>query len=560
MLKKIVITIFISIFFSLNVVLASPKEIICLLDTSVSMKDNDPNRLAPDCVSIILDIALSEDEVGFVSYNDNVQCVEPLGSDRNEILNSINSVTYEGYTNAGAGLEKAISLFSNEENKERYVLFITDGEIMLPNDADTLNSISLYEKTLQEAADKNIKIITVAIGGKQNAPDVNVYGSSDKQKIYEANTANDLLQVTRQILYDDLGFQKISVGTGTIKNNILDMDLPINANLLGNVKVLVTSDGLLNNVAINYNAKDGVLYKGKQYALLDLINPQNNKLTLNMDFNSSNHINVDLLIEMVANIKTNVELSSGKDIANVKIIPVSKDDETLYLLRDPYFENKNIRIDIQGNSILSKVENGEICFTMPITEEQSDNIEANVHYEDLGINMKAPKVLLQMPQRNNYIFYIVSIIVGIFFIVVILLWNKKSRRPVDDIKTISPYEYAGKLKIYITKLKEDIDIAPMEYNIYRRFSREEISLAEILHQCGIELNFEGADKVIFSPGAQKALIISNKSNCTILKNRELLLKNYNALIYFNERIFITFEDEFSEAILEYKSVKPSERQ
>ena len=558
MLKKIVITIFISIFFSLNVVLASPKEIICLLDTSVSMKDNDPNRLAPDCVSIILDIALSEDEVGFVSYNDNVQCVEPLGSDRNEILNSIKSVTYEGYTNAGAGLEKAISLFSNEENKERYVLFITDGEIMLPNDADTLNSISLYEKTLQEATNKNIKIITVAIGGKQNAPDVNVYGS-DKQKIYESNTANDLLQIIRQILYDDLGFQKISVSTGIIQNNSIDIDLPINANLLRNVKVLITSNGLLNNVAINYNAKDRILYKGKQYALLELINPQNNKLALNMDFNSSNYINVDLLIEMVANIKTNIELSS-KDTAAVKIIPVSKDDETLYLLRDPYFENKNIRIDIQGNSILSKVENGEICFTMPITEEQNDNIEANVHYEDLGINMKAPKVLLQMPQRNNYIFYIVSIIVGIFFIVVILLWNKKSRRPVDDIKTISPYEYAGKLKIYITKLKEDIDIAPMEYNLYRRFSREEISLAEILHQCGIELKLEGADKIIFSPGAQKALVLANNSDCTILKNRELLIKNYNTMIYYNERFYITFEDEFSEAILEYRSIKPSERQ
>ena len=558
MLKKIVITIFISIFFSLNVVLASPKEIICLLDTSVSMKDNDPNRLAPDCVSIILDIALSEDEVGFVSYNDNVQCVEPLGSDRNEILNSINSVTYEGYTNAGAGLEKAISLFSNEENKERYVLFITDGEIMLPNDADTLNSISLYEKTLQEATNKNIKIITVAIGGKQNAPDVNVYGS-DKQKIYESNTANDLLQIIRQILYDDLGFQKISVSTGIIQNNSIDIDLPINANLLRNVKVLITSNGLLNNVAINYNAKDRILYKGKQYALLELINPQNNKLALNMDFNSSNYINVDLLIEMVANIKTNIELSS-KDTAAVKIIPVSKDDETLYLLRDPYFENKNIRIDIQGNSILSKVENGDICFTMQITEEQNDKIEANVHYEDLGINMKAPKVLLQMPQRNNYIFYIVSIIVGIFFIVVILLWNKKSRRPVDDIKTISPYEYAGKLKIYITKLKEDIDIAPMEYNLYRRFSREEISLAEILHQCGIELKLEGADKIIFSPGAQKALVLANNSDCTILKNRELLIKNYNTMIYYNERFYITFEDEFSEAILEYRSIKPSERQ
>lgn len=558
MLRKIAIIIFISFLFTLNIVFASSREIICLLDTSVSMNDNDFNKLAPDSINLVLNVASNEDKVGFVSYNDIVQCVEPLESDRSKILNSINNVTYEGYTNAGAGLEKAISLFSDEENKKKYVILITDGEIMLPNDVDTLNSISLYEKALQEAADKNIKIITVAIGGKQNAPDVNVYGS-DKQKIYESNTANDLLQIIRQILYDDLGFQKISVSTGIIQNNSIDIDLPINANLLRNVKVLITSNGLLNNVAINYNAKDRILYKGKQYALLELINPQNNKLALNMDFNSSNYINVDLLIEMVANIKTNIELSS-KDTAAVKIIPVSKDDETLYLLRDPYFENKNIRIDIQGNSILSKVENGEICFTMPITEEQNDNIEANVHYEDLGINMKAPKVLLQMPQRNNYIFYIVSIIVGIFFIVVILLWNKKSRRPVDDIKTISPYEYAGKLKIYITKLKEDIDIAPMEYNLYRRFSREEISLAEILHQCGIELKLEGADKIIFSPGAQKALVLANNSDCTILKNRELLIKNYNTMIYYNERFYITFEDEFSEAILEYRSIKPSERQ
>ena len=181
MLRKIAIIIFISFLFTLNIVFASSREIICLLDTSVSMNDNDFNKLAPDSINLVLNVASNEDKVGFVSYNDIVQCVEPLESDRSKILNSINNVTYEGYTNAGAGLEKAISLFSDEENKKKYVILITDGEIMLPNDVDTLNSISLYEKALQEAADKNIKIITVAIGGKQNAPDVNVYGS-DKQK------------------------------------------------------------------------------------------------------------------------------------------------------------------------------------------------------------------------------------------------------------------------------------------------------------------------------------------------------------------------------------------
>ena len=97
MLRKIAIIIFISFLFTLNIVFASSREIICLLDTSVSMNDNDFNKLAPDSINLVLNVASNEDKVGFVSYNDIVQCVEPLESDRSKILNSINNVTCEGY-------------------------------------------------------------------------------------------------------------------------------------------------------------------------------------------------------------------------------------------------------------------------------------------------------------------------------------------------------------------------------------------------------------------------------------------------------------------------------
>ena len=232
------------------------------------------------------------------------------------------------------------------------------------------------------------------------------------------------------------------------------------------------------------------------------------------------------------------------------------------VLNDAYFEGKTVNVEAEGKQIAAIVKDGAICFSLPA--ETTRDVSVKIHYEDLGINMIGDENTIVQIQTNDYaIGYIVISIIILGIAIAALIWIRNRNRYKEQKelqKSVSPYEYAGKLKIYITKLKEDIDIAPMEYNLYRRFNKEEISLAEILHQCGIELKLEGADKIIFSPGAQKALVLTNNSNCTILKNRELLIKNYNTMIYYNERFYITFEDEFSEAILEYKSIKPSERQ
>lgn len=541
-----------------SIATANPKEIVFLLDTSVSMNDTDPDKLSPDCIEALIRLLSDEDKFGLVTYNDNLQLVEPLGSDKGKIIRDVNSVVYTGYTNAGIGLSKALEMFS-ENDAGKYIIIISDGEIMLPDNNGTNYSLQLFAQSLEKATQNNVNIYTIALGGKQNAPAVNIYGNNESQKIYEAITPNDLINVIRQIAYTDFGLQKITVSSGDLQSGKINVKLPLtNTEAIKNAKIFITSTNIVDNVA-TYNAEDGNIYTRKSFSLIDLYRPKNNSVDLQLSFNSLSNVNVDLLMQMEAIIRSDVQVDGN--IADIKLIPVDKQNNIM-VLNDAYFEGKTVNVEVEGKQIAAIVKDGAICFSLPA--ETTRDVSVKIHYEDLGINMIGDENTIVQIQTNDYaIGYIVISIIILGIAIAALIWIRNRNRYKEQKelqKSVSPYEYAGKLKIYITKLKEDIDIAPMEYNLYRRFNKEEISLAEILHQCGIELKLEGADKIIFSPGAQKALVLTNNSNCTILKNRELLIKNYNTMIYYNERFYITFEDEFSEAILEYKSIKPSERQ
>lgn len=522
------------------------------------MNDTDPDKLSPDCIEALIRLLSDEDKFGLVTYNDNLQLVEPLGSDKGKIIRDVNSVVYTGYTNAGIGLSKALEMFS-ENDAGKYIIIISDGEIMLPDNNGTNYSLQLFAQSLEKATQNNVNIYTIALGGKQNAPAVNIYGNNESQKIYEAITPNDLINVIRQIAYTDFGLQKITVSSGDLQSGKINVKWPLtNTEAIKNAKIFITSTNIVDNVA-TYNAEDGNIYTRKSFSLIDLYRPKNNSVDLQLSFNSLSNVNVDLLMQMEAIIRSDVQVDGN--VADIKLIPVDKQNNIM-VLNDAYFEGKTVNVEAEGKQIAAIVKDGAICFSLPA--ETTRDVSVKIHYEDLGINMIGDENTIVQIQTNDYtIGYIVISIIILGIAIAALIWirnRNKHKKQKELQKSVSPYEYAGKLKIYITKLKEDIDIAPMEYNLYRRFSKEEISLAEILHQCGIELKLEGADKIIFSPGAQKALVLTNNSNCTILKNRELLIKNYNTMIYYNERFYITFEDEFSEAILEYKSIKPSERQ
>ncbi|HML32145.1 vWA domain-containing protein [Sporomusa sphaeroides] len=540
-------------------------EVVFLLDVSNSMNTTDAEKLAPDCLEEILYVLPSNYSVGLVTYGSDVQTAMPLDAKREQVGAALRQVNYIGYTNAGAGLERALTLFK-DSTADKTVVLLSDGEIMLDNPAATRASEEQFNRAMQAAVQRGIRVYTVAIGDSGNVPQANIYDSANRQgMLFNVSDAAQLGDVAKKLLYKVFGIAKTAVSSGELQNDTVHVRLPLaRSDSIHKAKILLTSTVPLSNIGASYTAQSGETLNGKRFAVVNLQQPQSEAVQLHLGTAGGGNMQADLILEMNALVQVEVKnTSSGlseQKKAEVRLIPVSTVNQNLRLLHDPYFEGKSVRVTANGQEITGLVEKGTILFFLPADKSQS--VAVKVRYQDLGINLIAPDTTyVEINRPEGYGKIIASITVSFLAIAVLVWWRMRKPEPVPPAPPppASRYEYAGKLKLYVTKAPDDSDVAPMEYNLYRHFRKEEISLGTVLENCGLPFNLAGAYKVFFSPGANKALVLTNKSDCTILKNRDLLVKDHSCLVYFHERIHITFEDEKSELILEYKSVKPSER-
>jgi hypothetical protein len=534
-------------------------EVVFLFDISYSMNATDPEKLAPDCLEEILYALPSNYAVGLVTYGSDVQTAKPVDTGREQVGALLRQVNYTGYTNAGAGLEKALTLFK-ETGADKTVILLSDGEIMLENPAATQVSVEQFSRAMQTAAQSGIRVVTVAVDDPGNVPQINIYPSAKGQGLlFHIGDTAQLGGVAKTILYEVFGIAKTAISSGDLTSDTLKVRLPLGrSDAIDKAKILLTSAVPLGHIGASYTAQSGEIVNGKRFAVLNLGQPQ--RETAEIRFGTAGgHIQADLILEMNATIQAEVTLGQGQKPAGVQLIPVSAANQNLQLLNDPYFEGKPVRITADGQEITATVEKGAIRFSLPADSTRS--VAVNVRYEDLGVNLIAPAITyIEINRPEGYgkmIAFIAAIVIAMAVLACRRMRNPDPEPPAPP--PASRYEYAGKLKLYVTKAPDDSDADPMEYNLYRHFGKEEISLGKILENCGLSFALDGAYKVFFSPGANKALVLTNKSDCTILKNRDLLVKDHSCLVYFHESIHITFEDERSEMILEYKNVKPSER-
>ena len=134
----------------------------------------------------------------------------------------------------------------------------------------------------------------------------------------------------------------------------------------------------------------------------------------------------------------------------------------------------------------------------------------------------------------------------------------KAATPAARTEEPGRYGYVGRLNIYITNTLSGHDFPPLTYNLFRIPGGKKLSLQEILDSCEVDEPFEGADKIFFQPGAGHCLLLTNESDCTLMQNREILMKGRSYQISLNSKVDITFEDEQSEIALQYRDVKPSD--
>lgn len=139
-------------------------EVIIALDVSNSMlaQDYSPNRLERAKLAIAqVSEKLQGDRVGLIVFAGDAYVQIPLTSDyisARMFLNSIstNSVPVQG-TAIGSAIDLALRSFSEQSDKSRAIIVITDGE----NHEDDPVTVA------QAAADMGVRVFTIGIGSKE---------------------------------------------------------------------------------------------------------------------------------------------------------------------------------------------------------------------------------------------------------------------------------------------------------------------------------------------------------------------------------------------------------
>lgn len=548
------------------------------------MNTNDKSRLAIDSIAQLIYSLPSDYTAGFVAYNtDVISAIGMVESDNREaVMTAANGVQYIGYTNAGAGLTKAMELLDTVNASEKTIVILSDGEIVMENDAATTVSSSLFQAAVTSAKDKGVKIHVIGLGADMADGENTIFSASmaTDGANYHAPKATDIQRAVDSILLDQLQVKKTTAALIDASGGTEEIDINIPSANAATVRILFTSSNPIQNLKADFNAGSVKQFSGIHYTLLELSRPTKENIHVSFVGEAGSRVKVDVITEYAVTAKTEVHYTDTEPEdpeagfynrqAAVSIAFYDAENSNIQVLTDDCFNKLSVPVTLNGEAVAGVLTGGAIELEQAVTEDKGlsimmdlSKLDTNLFLEQpVLVNLEGPASLPPPPDYRPYYAAaaIAAVLVALLVVLLVLRSRHKKPTPLPDAAPPVPskFSYTGKLSIYITRTQSGYEVPPLTYNLFRIPSGRVLSLQEILEECNVDEHLEGASKIFFKPGAGRRLVITNNSDCTIMKNREILMKSRSYELQLDSKVDITFEDEVSELAMQYKDSKPSE--
>lgn len=563
-----------------------PKAVVFVLDASNSMNSNDRSRLAIDSIAQLIYSLPSNYSVGVVAYNTDVVAASGMADSdgRDSIMEVANAVRYTGYTNAGAGLARAIELLDTVEASQKTVVMLSDGEIVMQNDAATAASSGQFQNAVTSAKESGTVIHVIGLGADMENSANTIFSASVETggSNYHAPRAEDIQQAVDAILLEQLNVKKTTAAVVDADGGTEELDITIPSANASTVRILFISDSPIRNLAADFNAGSVRQVSGTHYTLLELARPTAENVHVRFQGEAGSQVKVDVVTEyrvvMVPQViyedvePEDTEAASYDRTAQISLAFYDAENPERQVLTDAAFAGRSISGTAGGQAWTGALLSGSVALP-PVSGLAEDRTEQiTVSFDNLETNVIAQQPLTislegapALPEAPDYRPVIIGGMVGALLLILLAVYlaagrSRKKPRSIPDPPPPAPskYSYTGRLNLYITRTKSGRDVPPLTYDLFRIPGGKILSLQEILDGCNVTEHLEGADKIFFKAGANRCLVLSNDSDCTIMQNREILMKGRSYLIGIDTKVDITFEDEISEMALQYRQVRPNE--
>lgn len=569
-------------------------EVVFLLDASGSMNTQDKDRGATDAIRQAAYSLPTGYQAGLVVYNTGIQTVIPLLTDPEQMEARLSAITYSGYTNAGEGLEQAVTLFSDQDGVNRSIIMVTDGEIDMPKQQEKEQSLAMYHEAAENAKEKGIKIYIVAVGNELGDSRLHIFDGAEATDgaIFWQGQSGTLPQIMERIVTERLGIPWQPVGVTDANGGTVHAELP---NGVSHAKLLITGRDL-SDVRADYKADSGRTITGNHFAVVDMTRPVGGSSDVQFKTSDVSGIKAFLLteygIEPTITVFYRAEQQPQSDTEIKKQIPPQYQhfaDITITLvdaggshenvLTGEAYEGKEISFRLNGTSYTGILHQGLLSQSIPA--DGIDEVEASVDLSGLdtvcyikqpvtAVVKKVPDPVFK-PMPDYRPLWILLAVLAAAIAGIIIWWAKRKNTtviyvaqppaagaPMKKMET-KTCTYTGKLNLYAVKTGDGRDIPPQTYRLFGRPAGR-ITLDQLLTSCGIKFGKIGAADITIYPGPDHSIIIMDQSErCTVLRGTEILKKGMGYPAYYNEKLTIAFEDGATEMEIHYKALKPSER-
>ena len=563
-------------------VVIDTKAVVFLLDASGSMKTNDPKGYAIDGIAQLIYTLPTNYEVGFVAYNTEICAGQaPLDNgEREQIMKLAKGVQYSGYSNAGAGLEQAVEFLAQSSAKEKNIVMLSDGEFLMVNEELTKQSRESYQKAMETAKEKGMKIHVIGLGKDMENTKNSIFQAATYTAggSYYTPQALEIQSAIDAILNEQLKIKQMTAAIVDAEGSMEKVSLDLPFSYASKVRILLTSNSAIENLQTNVKAEGARQIRGERYSLIEVDKPQSNRLEIGFVGTAGTQVRITLIPEYKVTSKVEILYQDREPEektavrydreATIKYTFYDAENENIQLWKEEYFQHGRIILREGEKEEEVALERGQLISHRTVKEERFSEVTFDCSSLPVNVLGTAPvEVALEAPpllpvKKPPYILYLIlaGTIIGI---TAVLIYGRKKPQPEvipesDGRPAPGKASYVGKINLYVTRAPSGYDIRPLSYDLFRLPSSKVISLAEVLESCGVKEVFEGAGRIYINSGQGRSIILTNQSDCCIMKSGEILMKQKSYQLFEESKVDITFEDEISELTFQYKVLRPSQ--
>lgn len=284
-------------------------DIIFVIDSSGSMKTNDPSGIALDMVQAFIDTMQTQGiRIGYVAYNDGIvsfSAPDVIGTveKREKLKGEIDSITYAGDTDIGLGVSRACELLDTRENSHKIMVLISDGETDLPAGSfrTAEQSNQELEYCIRQCMKKDIPIYTIAFGKYDgNRRLLEQAAEATQAESYSAQQPKDLMEILYGIFQDNLFYRIQQFSNGTYASGSQQITCVLDAMYLDEIDILLISSGTVGKTIAQYGDTELVLTNLSHYAVGKIENQQNRTPAKELVIHTSTDEGQDLQVYVIS--------------------------------------------------------------------------------------------------------------------------------------------------------------------------------------------------------------------------------------------------------------------